>query len=167
MTRPDIKSLAPSDAEVALRSFPRRYREALAPEAGENLESIIEWVGPMAVSVLDLVVDATRTVVFLDRALHLVLTQDKPVLHEAVIRPVVRDWHDGLPRDLEETLRELDSACPAFADRVHATKGKEWNREGAIAGGGSTTALEIVREAVRTAADNLRQIGPLREAFRR
>jgi hypothetical protein len=126
-----------------------------------------ERAGIIGSSVMDLAVDAVRSLALLHRALEQVLTEDQPALHPAVTLRRARDFDVAAHRDLGDVLAELDDVAPAFADRVDGIHGDDWTRIGTIAGTPEqVTALGIVQEAVSTAADDLRDIEGTMRQFR-
>lgn len=150
--------MAPSDATVALRSLPRRFRRTTRPIAeDEELRALLERPGVAGRSVLDLVVDATRSLSMLERALERVLMEGDPVLHPAVLRRTEREFDIGRHGSLEEVLAELEDVATRFADRVTRVAADDWSRSAQLAGGGSLRALDVVREAVATGIDDLRE----------
>lgn len=155
-----MTDLSPRDASVALRSFPRRYREAFT--IGDRLDD--EHAGRSGSSgqtPFDLTVNTVRTLSLLERALEQIQHTDNPVLHAAIMNPAAREFDPGAHGPLTDVLAELDTLSPAFADRVDRIHGDEWNRTAALTGGRGTTALDVLREAVRTASDNLRKVDEL------
>jgi hypothetical protein len=154
----DTSSLAPGDAEAALRSFPRRYRALTQPIANDERMDAMLHRRPMAGrSVFDLLVDTTRTLSLLQRALHDIEVTDNPMLHLAVVYRPAREFDTVHHGDIEDVLAELDDVSIAFADDVKRVAADQWLRTGAVVRGGSVTALDVVREAVSTAADNLHE----------
>ena len=69
---------------------------------------------------------------------------------------------------LEDVLSELDDVAPHLADRVERVPADDWNRPATLAGERATpvTALDIVREAVSTAADDLHDLEATMRQFR-
>ena len=62
MSSLDLSRLSAGDAEVALRSFGRRYRAELHPVGDDDrIDEIATRVGPDGESALDVVSDVTRT----------------------------------------------------------------------------------------------------------
>jgi hypothetical protein len=164
----DTSSLSPADAAVALRSFPRRYREATALRQGESPERIYEQPGVLTVSVADLATDAVRSLSLLDRALEQTLVSDTPALHPAVVDRDRRDFTFAGHGALEDVLSELDDVAPALADRIERVPAEAWNRPATIAGEARPpiSALDIVQEAVSTVADDLRDLEATIRQFR-
>ncbi|MDZ7733400.1 MAG: hypothetical protein U5R31_10055 [Acidimicrobiia bacterium] len=160
MTRLDVDSLAPGDGALALRSFPRRYRETFE---GTRRRSRAGRVGPDGVSPLELLADTVRSLSALERALEQVLTENRPVLNAAVLDPSTRAFDSGVGDLDDEARRPRAHRSRAFADRVDRVGGDDWAREATVTGGGTATALDVLREAVRTGADNLRTADRLLE----
>jgi hypothetical protein len=154
----DTSALSPADAIVALRSFPRRYREATALQPGDNDRRLYHTPGLVGRSVMDLAVETVRTISLIQRALDDVLTTEKPALHTAVLTRRLRDFDTVAHGDIPDVLAELDDVAPAFADRVGRVPTDDWVRTGTPVGATPVTALALLQEAVSTAADNLRDI---------
>jgi hypothetical protein len=163
----DTSSLSPADAAVALRSFPRRYREATRLHPGETAERILERPGLTGRSVIDLAVDAVRSLTLLHRALEQVLVEDGPTLHPAVRHRRERQFDTQAHGELEGVLAELDDLAPAFATTVERTHGDDWLRVARVVGEAEpVTALQVMQEAVGTTSDDLRDIEATVRQFR-
>jgi hypothetical protein len=158
VTGVDTSSLSPSDAVVALRSFPRRYREATQLEPGESERRLYETPGILTTSVLDQVVSTVRTLTLIQRALEETLVTDVPAVHAAIRDRRLRDFDTVAHGSMDDVLAELADVSPAFADRVDGVATDDWVRRATVVGNGEVTALELVQEAVSTAADNLRDV---------
>lgn len=169
MTGLDLSRLSGPDAEVALRSYPRRYRAAVLPVPGDDVAAeLAARIGPDGHAALDLVNDTANTFVLLGRALHDIAVQDTPVLHPGVIDPGAREWPaDAQRADPAEALNRLADEATALAEAVSRTPAAGWMRGATVAGGPAVTALDVVREAVRTGADNLRSAENAMAAARR
>ncbi|MFN8037792.1 MAG: hypothetical protein U0Q07_01155 [Acidimicrobiales bacterium] len=155
----DVSNLSVGDALVALRSYPRRFSSLLAPIPGdeETIDAIARRVGPTGTSAIDLLTDAVRSLGLLGQAIHQTVYGDAPVLHPGVIDPSARDWPaaDESVADLLAQLRDESTELADAADRVSY---RNWDRTATVAGGGTVTAIELLREAVRTATDDLHDI---------
>lgn len=155
-------SIAPSDAVVALRSLPRRWREIFAPvddddsDGGENPDEIAARAGADGRSALDHLGHAARTIALLDRALEQVLGDKEPTLHPAATDAGAREWSESPPGSVEAGLAELEAAAGTLATRVNSVSSGDWSRTGQVAGGGEVTALDLVGDAVNTAVADLR-----------
>jgi hypothetical protein len=143
----DVSGLSPSDAAVALRSFPRRFRTALTPaEAGEE-------VPPAAVAAAS---DLGRVLGLVRKALADVLRADGPVLPAGVMDAGSRDWAMPADDDPERVLDVLSTEANALAEEIGSVASGDWGRAGQLTGGGSASALDLVREAVRSGHQHLR-----------
>ena len=94
----------------------------------------------------------------LGEALRQVLVQDQPTLLPAVADDSAREWQMAAqPSAVDAVLDFLTVECDSMADLVERTSADDWTRTGTVAGSGRTmSALDIVREAVKTGADHLR-----------
>ena len=146
-------AISPSDAAVALRSLPRRFREALEVE-DEDPEDIAGRPGPQGHSALDHLTRANRTLALLHRATQQAVMEDEPVLHPAVTDRSAREWGAGGSLDTE--LAALTDEVNGFADGVEKAPSEAWERSASVAGGGSVTAIELLDDAVSSAVDELR-----------
>lgn len=179
----ELSQMHPPDAAVALRSFARRYEEATRAAAGDLVEDdhvaeedegddgddggpddevgVDELAGRISSrgrSVLDVVVDTARSLGVLDRALQQALYAEAPVIHADVLDGARRSFdqpHSGaFATEVELLAREASE----MAARIDRTDPERWLRPVAVTGGGTTTPLDIVREAVRTARDHLEEL---------
>jgi hypothetical protein len=147
MSSLDLSKLSPDDAAVALRSYPRRFRELIASVPPDDLPA----------EVLEHADHVARSVAMLGEALRQVLVQDSPVLHPAVIDDNGREWAMAASSTPDTVLDFLQVECNAMADVIADTATDAWTRTGSVAGANrEVTALDIVREAVRTGSDHLR-----------
>src|SRR5690606_823552 len=85
----------------------------------------------------------------------------QPVLHPGVLDPAARDFPGS--GSVDEALDDLDAVATTFADRIARMAPEAWARTGTVAGartddGGPTTvtALDVLREAIATAIDDLK-----------
>lgn len=151
----DLTRLSPQDAVVTLRSLPRRFRTALRPADDDNFDEFAERLASSGQSPLDHLVDADRSLTMLHKALEQVLRDEDPVLQPATIDPSARDWPPTNAR-LEGELAHLETTASAFADLVERVPAAAWGRTGNVAGGSTVEALDLLREAIRTAITDLR-----------
>lgn len=154
----DLSRESPADIAVTMRSLPRRFGEALAPrddETDDDVEALARRVGPDGASALDHVADTGRTLALLAGALTQVVAGKRPVLHDAVVDPAARTWQLDAT-DLEGELALLADEALELAGRVERTSVEQWDEVGRVVGGDERTALDLAREAVRTAITGLR-----------
>jgi hypothetical protein len=169
MSSLDLSRLTPDDAQVALRSFPRRYRAELAPgPVDDELDELAARLGPGGESALDVVSDVTRTWGLLGHELRRTLTDDEPMLHPATLDRSKRRWETPSAGSVDEALELLGHESDELVD-VIASVGtvEDWARSAPVAGGGSTTALDLVKEAVRVGAEGLDRLDLVLTAVRR
>jgi DinB superfamily len=154
----DLSRLSPSDAVAALRSYPRRFRALLTSlDEDERADDLVHRPGPDGRSAVDHADHVARSIAILGEALRQVLVHDEPTLLPAVADDAAREWQMAAqPSSVEAALDFLDVECIAMADTVERTPADAWTRTGTVAGSGpKMSALEIVREAVRTGATHL------------
>jgi hypothetical protein len=167
MTPLDLSRLSRPDAVAALRSYARRFRSVVLPTDDPDTEERAYQVGPDGHAALDHVVHVTSAAVLLGRALRQVLTERDPVLHPAVTDPEQRTWDPPPGTTIAEALERLDDEFTTLATQVDAIEPTDWDRSAPVAGGGTVTAADVVREAVRTGADGLRRTTAVVDAVRR
>ena len=149
--------LAPADAVVAMRSWPRRYRVELLPVEDPVTEARAVTIGAGGRSATDLAADTVRSLTLLERALHDVLVADDPVLHPAIVDRSARHWEAAVDESPSSVLAQLDDRAGSFAATIERTDTSAWTRSGSCAGR-RVSALDLVHEAVDTAASNLREM---------
>jgi len=145
---PDVSHLTVQDAVAALRSFPRRFGAVLELEPGEDpavLEPVVEHVDR-----------AGRDLAVLAAAVDTALVHDHPVLHPAVADESARTYPDIAEVEIEAALDLLRLEAEALASRVEHVGADTWGRKAKVARDGTTTPLDVLREAVRTTAAHLR-----------
>lgn len=153
MTDDRYTQLKPPHLVSALRSFPRRYREALAT-APPDPESLVRQVGGH--TVLALVADTAHTLELIDHALERTLVHDEPELTADVLDATARRSSAGTSTDASLYLEQLSAHANAMAERLDHASTADWSRTARVAGSSSVKAIDLPREAVRTAAENLR-----------
>ncbi len=155
----DVSRLAAVDIAVALRSYPRRFRETLASVSqarGLPAEELVGRIGADGHCGMDLLLDVVNTLTLLDRSLDEVLRADDPALHPGVLDPSLRDWAPPPGLSLETLLDMLDDQCADLAAAVDEVSSVDWVRSAHIADGPSLTAITIAQEATRVGAEGLR-----------
>ena len=156
--------LSPSDAAVAVRTFPRRFRTALArptddhdgEAAKADPDELARRIGPDGRSAADHLIAADGVLAVVDRALEQVRSDDDPVLHPAVAG--LRDaWWDDEHTPLPALLDRLEQTATGCATRIDAVSVDDWARQVRVADADATVGpLDVVREAVDVVAGHLR-----------
>jgi hypothetical protein len=143
----DLSRLGPNDAVAALRSYPRRFREVLTSVEPDDLpQEAVEHADHVA-----------RSLAMLGEVLRQVLVQDDPTLLPAVADDTAREWAFEGSSTVDDVVAFLTMESNAFADAIGDVPADAWSRTGTVAGSGQhLTALDVVREAVRTGSDHLR-----------
>jgi hypothetical protein len=167
MSALDLSHLSGPDAAVALRSYPRRFREAVLGGDRAKAEELAFQIGPTGHSVAELVSNTASSFVLLGQALHQVLVGDDAVVHAGVADASQRTWDLAPGTTLDAELARVHDEATKLAERIDRVRGEEWARVARLAGGGTTTALDIAKEAVRAGADNLRAVTATLEGLRR
>ena len=159
MDTKDLARMSPRDGAVALRSLPRRFRAALRPIDDPDVEEWAERVSSSGHAPIDHLVDADRSLTLLRQALEQVLHHDGPVLTPGTFDPAAREWPPARGT-LDDELGLLGTTADGFAEVVERVPAADWGRPATVAGtGAAVTALDVLREAVRTAVTDLRLAG--------
>jgi hypothetical protein len=145
-------SIAVPDAILAVRTFPRRYREALDRIPPEQLRVRPD---PQTWSALE---HAARAGEVLNRLAHaLPLALDEPGIH---FPPFDSDDAASRPppaRDPDAALATITRACETLATRAEATPWEAWDRTFTV-GDDEHTAAWIVQHAAVEGSHHLRDI---------
>jgi hypothetical protein len=143
-------TIAQGDAEVALRTFPRRWRALLGPLDGDDpdLEVLLHHRGPGGASALECAGQAAAALELGDRRIRRAVTHDRPVLEvEAAVAP---------PASLAAVLARIDAAAPALATTVSRLASGDLDRE-AVRGASTVRVRTLLTETVESVAALLRE----------
>ena len=154
-----------ADDVVALRSFPRRYREKVAGVRGDDAwDRLVRRVAPgQRRSALGWVVHATEALGALADAVASLPTQAHPSLALAAIA--------GAPSEppatatVDEVLAGLVTSATRAADAVEARSAADWDREIAV-DGRPRPARDVLDTIVQAVARHLRDVDTAVEAAR-
>ena len=152
MTDDRYALLKPPNLVTALRSFPRRYREVLstAPPEPELLMRPVDGH-----TVLALVADTAHSLELLDHAVEQTLVHDVPALASTVLDASARRSGANSTSTSSLLLEQLAAHATALADRLDHAPTADWSRTAKV-DGAAVRVVDLVREAVRTGAENLR-----------
>lgn len=153
----DPDAISVPDAAAAIRTFPRRYREALAGVSDEELRARPE---PDTWSMLEYATHVREVLELYDLALPIVLEQSRPVFppvdvdEAAANRP---EW----TLDVGFTLDSITRACTSLVARAEATPWAAWERPFSI-GEVEYEARLFVQKAAHEGAHHLRDLARVR-----
>ncbi len=182
----DLDSITPADAKVAIRSFPRRYRAALAAagddEAGSGGESLLHRrAGPSGRSALDWVAVVAERLDWFAGAVHQARVAGRAPSPGAAARaagpaPLTSrdrgragplepsDDHRGAEerpaggeQDADGLLARLETAAARLCWEVDRISSDEWAMP-TTDGAGGPSVLTVVRDAVHEGSHHLRDV---------
>ena len=150
----DPESINPPDAIAALRSFPRRWRAALALVADDpSASELVRRRSGDSWSALDHawytadLLESTREHVRRTRR------EERPNLGDG---PARRSGRQGNEDDaLDAALTAIGEHAPALADALDDLPAEDWRRSATV-DGRETTILSMARRSVAEAAHHLR-----------
>ena len=142
----------PTDAMVALRSFPSRWRSALAIHLDDrDPEAILTGSPtPLGWSALEHAGHVRDVLHALDIRVQRVLREDEPVLPETHVTPPSGANEQGMA----VVLAALTLSADQFAETVRGISELDWYRRGRRAGK-LVSAIDLVREAVHEGSHHL------------
>ncbi|HZQ28241.1 MAG TPA: DinB family protein [Acidimicrobiales bacterium] len=140
--------LTPPDGEVALRSYPRRYRGVLV-RPDEEEAGVVTRPGADGWSALAHAAHVAAALAAVADALRLVEVQDEPTVGLVPEQPVPAT-------DVEVVLGDLATAAALAADAAQRITGKDWSRRARATGGRGLTALDLLAQGVHEGVHHLR-----------
>lgn len=151
--------MTPSDAAVAARSFPRRWRALFATVSGEDDPGdVLRRHGASSPSALALGQRAAEVLGVTAERLGRVRRESSPTLSG--------DPPPATPGDPEAVLAEIDEAATDLATQIDATDAGDWGRSASL-GGETTDAVGVVTVGVDAAASLLREAERVLQEVRR
>ncbi len=140
--------LSPADAEVALRTFPRRWRALLAgldPDDPDT-EVRLRHVGPDGLSAVGAATEAAVALEFAQGRVRRAVSSDRPTLDAG-----------GEPGELPlaEALDRIEAGAPALATTIAAVAVGDLDRQADLAGR-TVSVRSLVSDVVQHVADLLR-----------
>ena len=152
----DLSALTPNDAVAALRSYPRRFRSALAPiDDDESIEETAHQMGPDGRSAVEIAADASRSWTVLLQGLRTAARGGSGPLHRGVLDAGERTFDAPVNESVASVLDQIDDGAEALAAEITSIDRYVWQHEVPVTGGGSVKAMDLVREAVRVGHDDL------------
>ena len=142
--------MTPPDAAVAVRSFPRRFRELL--EAADNdSPGRARRTGPDGWSPADHAAGAATALDEVAALLRQVAVSDEPILEVPAAGGASPSG-----ATLDGALAALEAASGNLATAIDSVKGKDWERMGRDAAGQAWSALDVARLGVHLGVHHLR-----------
>jgi len=164
----DLTRLSPGDGTTALRSYPRRFRSAFAPvDDDENLEATAHLDGPDGTSAVAAASDTARTWSILVDALRQIRVADTPIVPRAVVDPDERTWETPSTTSVAEVLEQLQTGADGLVELADSLSGDQWNRTADVSEGGTVSAFDVLKEAVRVGHEGLDRVERTLAAVRR
>lgn len=152
-------TLSPADAIVALRSFPRRWRELLAGfPADEGEDAAVRRRLAGGWSALEHVAHVSQALSAQAERLERIRHLERPTIGPVVTPEPGIDEATGA----EEVVAELGRSAERLATVAESMVGEDWLRAG-IREGQELTALELLREGVHEGAHHLHEADALLE----
>jgi hypothetical protein len=146
----DPSGLSPPDAVVAVRSFPRRFRELLEAAEKEE-EGRATRPGPDGWSAADHAAAAAAALNEVAEQLRHVAVSGDPL-----VRPPDQDGVGPLGASVASALVALDAASGTLATAIDTVNGEDWRRTGHDAEGSVWSALDLARLGVHLGVHHLR-----------
>jgi len=146
--------VTPQDAIVALRSFPARWRAALALHLDDPDPASVLTMRPSATawSALEHAGHVRDVLHALDIRVQRTLREDEPVLPATHLTPPSGANEQGVA----VVLAALTVSTDQFSQTIELIPASQWTRQ-ARRTGETITALDLVREAVHIGSHHLRQ----------
>ena len=143
-----MAALSPADAEVALRTFPRRWNALLGgldPDDPDT-EAVLRHPGPDNRTAAECAAEAAAALVAADGHVRKAVTNDRPTLEPG---------STPANSSLRDALGGIEAAAPALAATVAGVAAGDLDREADL-GGRTVTVRALVADAVEHVANLLR-----------
>lgn len=154
----DYDTVSASDAVVALRSYPRRYRQVLEPlaERDDGDEVLRRRPEPDTWSVLEYTAHVADLMPLMAEIFTRMVREDDPSLGfwDPDERAAERAYNE-MP--LADVLAELKTGCEAAAAAAAKAGPEDWSRQGGFPWG-QRDLLTMVRNAVHEGSHHLRDV---------
>jgi hypothetical protein len=153
----DGTKMSPSDAAVALRSFPRRFGRALSRPDDEDRPDDVLHRRPIAggLSAIEQAAAVAAGLALADEAFRDVMYRRDPKIS---LPPVdVEPPADGVQDPPDVVVDRIKAAGEGLADAIDSAPGDGWARTGR-GPDGPVSALDVVRTAVHLGVHHLRLI---------
>lgn len=175
MTGFDLSSMSPSDAAVALRTLPRRYRDAARTASTVELDvepddaaidEVAGRVGPDGYSAADIVAAAIDHIGGLDRTLRSTLVSDTAIVPRGLLDGSPAVTHREAALRFASAVDELGARCTTLADLIDGADSGRWTAPINTEPGGTTTPLDVLQRGVAVLVDWERALAPTLRSVR-
>ena len=162
----DYDTITAPDAIVAVRSFPRRYREAfgILEDEEDPGTQVRRRPEPQTWSALEYAAHVRGVVQLFDTRVRRALVEDSPTVESVPLDENPWEGHDATD-DLDTVLAGLADACDRFVTTLERVEGEEWNRT-VVRAGEELTVLWMARNTVHEGAHHLRDVQQVLRAVR-
>jgi hypothetical protein len=153
----DYETVTPMDGIVAIRSFPRRYRAALAAAMEDESDDGIvrRRPEPEVWSALEYTAHVVDVLSGIKGYIHELRTRDTPTLADPT-----SSHFDTISKgggSIEAAVEHLTSAATALADELDKVQADDWHRTGNFSWG-ERDLLDTMRNAVHEGSHHLRDV---------
>lgn len=163
----DYGRLQPPDVKVAVRSFPRRFRQVLAAVRGDDAPEALIRRRPDATtwSALEYTAHVADIFEALTEAIRRTYDEERPtlVLFDSEARPRAAPTYE---QDPEVTVDRLRVAAERLATQLERVDPEGWRREATLPSG-DWELVDIAQLAVHEGAHHLRDVEKVLMAARR
>lgn len=164
MAASPFSSLSPNDAAVAVRSFPRRFRDAAASATAgvdddpdePSVDELAARRGADGRSALDHVALSTERVEATAHALRSALVSPTQIIDQVLVDPEPSAGSAAHSGRLDTELDRLERACRALAERVDHADARQWLVTRPTTGSATAHPLDVLRATVAVVLDHLR-----------
>lgn len=163
----DYSTISPPDATVAIRSYPRRYRAALAAVLEDEAEEALvrRRPDPVTWSALEYTGHVADVFEFIASSIRRMHTETAPVIDGADFEAQVTDRRHSETAP-SEALDRLEAAAVRLADEVAAIGPDGWHRTATFPFG-ERDILTMARNGVHEGSHHLRDVDRVLDLARR
>lgn len=147
-------SLQPPNLIAAIKSMPRRWADALYVAPPKNIEDFFAEVGPDGVSAAEDAGATLALVGILQDAIRTTSYNSPEALGSEVVAAMANNGSGPWPPSAADATESIEALMESLAERLDALHTSDWGKS-ASTPDGSVTLTELLRGAVRVAAERL------------
>lgn len=151
-------SLTPGAAAAALHSFPQRFRTPFAADPTRDPEELAELTTSAGRTLRETLAATGHALEVLGDALGKVLIADDVALPALAVSTDAPVDASSRAASLNDLLERIKTHATSTARHIESATSSALLRTGTAPGGEAVSAIDIARQAVRIAAENLRAI---------